>query len=78
MRPIGDQFLGFRFDHVLEKVVRQLLMAARGGDHQVVDPSSGIFFWDGLADGEIQLAKVIGVQRPTHGQNHFVVLEEIG
>jgi len=32
-------------------------MTARGGDHQVVDPSSGIFFWDGLADGEIQLRR---------------------
>jgi len=37
-----------------------------------------VFPWNGLADWEIQFSEIVGVQRPAHGQDDFMVLEKIG
>src|SRR5581483_11385351 len=46
---IRDLLLGFRLDHVGEKLHREILVLTCGGDHKVVDPSSGVFLRDGFA-----------------------------
>ena len=78
MSDVADFFLCLRLDHVGEKCLREFLVGTGGGDHQMVDPSGGVFFRDSFADGEIQFLKIVGHQRPAHGEDHFVVLEEVG
>src|SRR5262249_36438338 len=75
---VADQFLCFGFDHIGEKFGGQVFVPAGGGDHQVIDPAGGVFFWNDFADGKIQFAKLYGVEWPAHGQNDFVVLKEVG
>ena len=52
----ADLLLRFRLDHVLKKLMRQFLMFARGGNHQMIYPARGVFFRNGLADGEVVCA----------------------
>ncbi len=61
-----------------QKFVGQFFVLAAGGDHQVINPARGVFFGDGLADGKIDLAKLIGHERPAHGRDHLVILEKVG
>ena len=77
VRSVGNQFLRFCFDHVFEKGMGQIFVGARGSDHQMVDPSGGVFFRNGLTDGEAQFSEVVGIQRPAHGQDDFMILEKI-
>ena len=71
----ADLLLRLGLDHVFQELMRQILIVAGGGDHQVIDPAGGVLFRYGFGDGEIQLAELIGHEWPSHGRHHFVVLK---
>src|SRR5579862_7829122 len=74
---VGHRFLSFCFDHIFEKLCGELFMLAGGCNHQMIDPSRGVFLWDRLANGEIRFAKLIRHERPAHRGDHFVIREKI-
>src|SRR5713226_4146535 len=57
--------------------MREIFAGAGSGDHQMIDPAGSVFLGNSLADGEIELAKLVGHERPAHGGDDFVVLEKI-
>jgi hypothetical protein len=65
-------------NHELKKSVSQLFVGTGFGDHEVIDPAGGVFLGDGLGDGKVGLAELVGHKWPAHGSNDFVILKEIG
>ncbi len=74
---VGNLFLRLRLDHVFQELRGKFLPGTRGRDHQVINPAGSVFFRNGLTDGKMKLAELIGHQRPAHGRDHFMVLKKI-
>ena len=74
---VGNLFLCLRLDHIFQEFRGKLPARARRRDHQVINPSGGVFFRNGLADRKMQLVQLIGHQGPAHGRYNFMILKKI-